>query len=417
MRPLFKHTAQLLSANVIAQAVGLLVYPLLSRMYSPEDFGVLNLFLSIGALLVLLATAEYPYSIVLPREERQARGLVRVCILCMSAVVALVVITIPLARPIAALFKAEGLARCWWLMPLYVMAAASWNILNYWYIRQSAFTRVSGYQVSQSLVSSGAKLGFGYAGFLQGGLIWSAVLAPLVSLGISVAAGWKSHLRLCFRGESADVADVARQYRNFPLFNLPRSLVNTLSCYLPALALTPVFGSAHVGLWSMAVSLGFTPVSMVTRALNQSVYGFVAERIHQGQRLLPFFRKFTFRLLAVCVPGLLLLYFVLPDLTAWLLGEQWRVSGQYIRWMLPWVCLTILTGAAGCLNDVFSQQKWGLVFEVALCLARVGGLLKGIAAGDFTLCIAGYCIGSVVVILPQYIWYMWLVRRYDSGLS
>ncbi|MGN1239473.1 MAG: oligosaccharide flippase family protein, partial [Paludibacteraceae bacterium] len=63
---LVRNSAKLLSANVIAQAIGLLVYPILTRLYSPEDFGLLNLFLSIGGVLVLLSTAEYQYAIVLP---------------------------------------------------------------------------------------------------------------------------------------------------------------------------------------------------------------------------------------------------------------------------------------------------------------------------------------------------------------
>ena len=69
---LVRNSAKLISANAIAQAIGLLVYPILSRLYTPEDFGLLNLFLGIGGLLVLLSTAEYQYAILLPKEERKS---------------------------------------------------------------------------------------------------------------------------------------------------------------------------------------------------------------------------------------------------------------------------------------------------------------------------------------------------------
>ena len=59
-----RNVAKLLSANVVAQVIGLLVYPILTRMYTPEDFGLMNLFVSIGSVLVILATAEYYYAIV-----------------------------------------------------------------------------------------------------------------------------------------------------------------------------------------------------------------------------------------------------------------------------------------------------------------------------------------------------------------
>ena len=78
---LVRNSAKLISANAIAQAIGLLVYPILSRLYTPEDFGLLNLFLGIGGLLVLLSTAEYQYAILLPKEERKSKGAFQVALL------------------------------------------------------------------------------------------------------------------------------------------------------------------------------------------------------------------------------------------------------------------------------------------------------------------------------------------------
>ena len=59
-----KNFSKLLSANIIAQIIGLIVYPILTRIYTPEDFGLLNLFLSISGVLVILSTAEYYNAIV-----------------------------------------------------------------------------------------------------------------------------------------------------------------------------------------------------------------------------------------------------------------------------------------------------------------------------------------------------------------
>ena len=53
-----QNVGKLLSANVVAQVIGLVVYPILSRMYAPEDFGLLNLFLSIGNVLVVEESPE-----------------------------------------------------------------------------------------------------------------------------------------------------------------------------------------------------------------------------------------------------------------------------------------------------------------------------------------------------------------------
>ena len=54
--PFARNVGKLLSANIFAQVLGFLVYPILTRLYAPEDFGLLNLFVNIGNILVLLAT-------------------------------------------------------------------------------------------------------------------------------------------------------------------------------------------------------------------------------------------------------------------------------------------------------------------------------------------------------------------------
>ena len=174
-----RNVGKLLSANIIAQAIGLLVYPILTRLYSPEDFGLLNLFCSIGGVLILLAPLEWYNAIVLPERDEDARPVVHISLLAIAAMTVLLVFSLPFAEPIAALFKSPDLAVYWWLLPIYVLLMSVWNVLNHWYIRRKAYGRISGYQVSQSLFSAGYKTGFGWLGFLNGGLIWSSILSPL----------------------------------------------------------------------------------------------------------------------------------------------------------------------------------------------------------------------------------------------
>ena len=145
-----RNVLKLLSANVVAQVIGLVVYPFLTRMYSPEDFGLLNLFLSIGNVLVVLALADYYYSIVLPKEERQASSLVHASLILLVLTTGLLAVSIFFSKQVAHLFNSPHLAEYYWLLPIYVFIMGLWNILNYWYIRQKRFGSISTYQVSQN---------------------------------------------------------------------------------------------------------------------------------------------------------------------------------------------------------------------------------------------------------------------------
>ena len=414
---LVRNSAKLLSANVIAQAIGLLVYPILTRLYSPEDFGLLNLFLSIGGVLVLLSTAEFQYAIVLPKKDEDARGLVHICGLLLLITTGIVLLSVPFSKPIAHLFNTPELANWYWLMPLFVLAMGLWNILNYWYIRRKAYTRISGYQVGQSIISASGKLGLGTIGYLQGGMIFSIVFAPMLSMLISLALAWKKHIRCLIVNPRSRLNALLKRYRNFPVYSLPRSIINMVAGQLPVLLLTPIFGTREVGFWSMAVHLAFTPISMISKALHQVLFKDITNKVNNEQSISNTFVRFTYTILAITIPTFLILYFFLPDICYLLLGEDWEVSGKYIRWMLPWLCCSLLTASVCFLSDVFAKQRIGLWFEFLLAILRITGLLAGVLTNKFNIAIIGYAIGSAIAILAQYIWLYSLVKKYDSHIK
>ena len=204
--------------------------------------------------------------------------------------------------------------------------------------------------------------------------------------------------------------------RNFPCYVLPRSFINVLAGQLPVLLLTPFFGAKYVGLLSMALLLGYTPVGTISRALYQVLYQHSTERVHASAKIGDVFWRFIGYGSAIIIPIFTIIAFFLPSITAWLLGEEWRVVGNYIRWMLPWLYVSLLTASTYYLSDVFMKQRVGLLFDILLAICRIAGLCIGIFAQDFTIAIAAYSIGTAIAVLAQLIWLGSLVRRYDHSL-
>ena len=414
--PSVRNVGTLLSANILAQAIGLLVYPVLTRIYSPEDFGLLNLFLSIGGVLVILAGLEWYNAIVLPKSEREARAVVHVSCFSLWAFTGLLILTVPFSKPIARIFDMPDLASFYWMMPFFVLFVGFWNILNYWYIRTKQYKRISGYQMSQSCFSAGYKMAFAWLPF-SGGLIYATLLSPLCSLLLSLKLVGAKALRPFYAVEKPLCKEVAGKYANFPKFSMPRSLLNSIVGQLPVLVLTPLFGPRLVGFWGMALMLSFAPISMISHALYQVLYQKTAEWVNNKQSILRFYRHYTRYVLMIVIPCFAVLWFFLPSLTAWLLGAEWRTVGEYIRWMLPWLTCSILAASTSYLVDVFARQKAGLFFEILLAVSRSIGVGLGIVLKNFEIAIAGYAIGSALVNGIQYIWLLSLVSRYEKTLS
>lgn len=411
---LVRNSARLLSANVVAQAIGLLVYPILTRMYSPEDFGLLNLFMSIGGIFVLISTADYQNAIVLPKEDHRARALVQLCGCLLLAMVAVLVLSIPFSNPIARLFKAPNLACCWWLMPLYVGGLSGWAILSNYYIRRKSFRRISVYQMSQSVLNAGGKLGFGALGFLSGGMIVSSILAPILAILVSLFKGGRALLSDLFRIDKPALHAESRAYRNFPLYSMPRSLVNTLSGNLPFLLLTPLFGLTELGYFGMAFTLSFRPIQIIVQSIYQVLFQRTAQLVNDKKQIGYLIYKYVVYSFCFLIISFSLLYFILPWLTVLLLGNSWYVSGEYIRILLPWLLLVCITTSINFIPDIFSKQNVMFGVEIVYLVMRITALLVGVHMNSFYWAICLYSLTGFIVLSGQLIWFLMLIKRYDN---
>ena len=414
--PSVRNVGKLLSANVLAQVLGILVYPVLTRLYAPEDFGLLNLFMSIGGILILVSTADYQNAIVLPKEDNRARALVQLCMALLTITIMVLVVSIPFSRPIAALFKAPGLARWWWLMPVYVGGLGMWAILSNYYIRVKSFQRMSVYQVSQSLFNAGGKMGFSALGWLSGGLIVSTVLAPVFAIGVSLLNGGRRLISRLFGIDRSAIREEAVAYRNFPFYSMPRSLVSTLCPNLPILMLTPVFGLTELGYFGMALTLAMRPLQMIVQSVYQVLLQRTAQMVNEKQRIGGLLLRFVAMAFAVLLPVFAGLFFILPWLTEVLLGASWRISGEYIRLLLPWLLVMTAVAPIGFITDVFAQQRMAFAIEILYLVLSVAALAIGIAVRDFRITVLCYSLVNACVILGQMIWYVRLIRRYDRSL-
>ena len=411
-----QNVGKLLSANIIAQVIGIVIYPILTRMYAPEDFALLSLFMSIAGVLVLIGTFEYQYAIVLPKDDGKARSLVHLCIFLLLGVCLITGLTIPLARPIAQLFNAPDLADFWWLMPFSILGMGLWNILNYWYIRRSAFTRAGGYQMTQSVLNASGKISFGALGWLKSGMIIATVCAPLLSLLISISLAWKKHIRQLLSFDRLQLKAVAREYANFPKFSLPRALVNTLSLSLPIWILTPYFGLDSIGRFSLAMVASAVPLGLIARACNQVLFQRVSELVQKKLGLRHTLNTFLLWMGGCIVVVMTVVYVLLPQLVSVLFGAEWLESATIIRHLYPYLILTPICGSICFLPDVFAKQQTALWMETAYTIALAVVLAIGVHTTTFLTNISLFALTKFVYLAVQLVWFLKLVRDYNKSL-
>ena len=413
-----RNTSVLLSGNILAQIITLLAYPIISRIYTPDEMGTLNLFVSIFAILVLFANAEYQNVLVFHKNEKDLPSVLAVCLACVVLVSTLVLISVPFSAEISSLFGSTDLADWYFLMPIYVAATAIWNICDSLIIRKKLFKYVSLYLVLLALYNVGLKILLGNIGWGTGGLIISAVSGSvLILLAVCLYAQWKDKLfsSLGVRPTWASTLAIAREYIKFPKYSLSRKTLNLLSKSLPIFLLSAHFGMTDIGLYSMGLLLAHTPINVACGSLYKIMFRFVSEKVWNNEKILPVIKKYIASVLMVGLPSFALLFFILPDLTALLLGDDWRISGEYIRLMLPWLLAFTIADVIDFIPQLFKKQEGLLIIEIIDIITKFAVLLLGIQFADFYTTLLLYFVSCFVVNVGKTIWLITLAGAYEKG--
>lgn len=414
---LLRSTGVLLSGNVAAQAITLLAYPVITRIYTPDQLGTFNLFVSIFSIFVLFANAEYHQVLVFHKQEKDLPAVMGVCLACVLLVSAVAMLTVPFSTLIANLFNAPDLGRWYWILPIYVLATALWNVLDSVLVRNKQFAYISLYLLLLALLNALFKALFGYCGLQVGGLFLSAVLVSVLVLTFVLLLAYhkKDMLRAYKERPTLQACHLmAKEYSKFPLYSTTRKAVNLISKAMPVFILSAHFGMTQIGLFTMGLLLAHTPINVLCGSLYKTLFRHVAEKVAQSKPIMPLIKKYVSMVLLVGVPFFALLYAILPDVTALLLGDMWRVSGQYIRFMLPWLLAFAIFSVLDFLPELFKKQEGLFWYEVVSLVVGVCSLLFGVYMGSFTAALACFLLSRCLVYVGGCVWLLQIARAYDK---
>ena len=414
-----RHTSVLLSGNILAQIITLAAYPIIARIYDPQQMGTLNLFVSIFAIFVLLANAEYQNVLVFHKNEKELPSVLAVCLATVALVTTVVLLTVPFSAQISSLFACEDLQYWYYLMPIYVLTTALWNICDSLNIRKKLFKYISIYLILLALYNVGLKVLLGHLGMGTGGLIVSAVSGSVVILLlVGIYAQYRDKV-FSLQGDRPTVAStlaIAREYIKFPKYSLSRKTLNLLAKSLPVFILSAHFGMAEIGLYGMALLLAHTPINVACSSLYKIMFRFVSEKVWKEEKIMPILKKYIASVIMVAVPAFALLALILPDITTILLGQEWRTSGEYIRLMLPWLLAFAVSNVIDFLPQLFKKQEGLLIFEIVDIICKALALVCGIYFGDFAVALFFFFAVCFVVNVAKIIWYLSIARGYEKGL-
>jgi O-antigen/teichoic acid export membrane protein len=368
----------IMTGTGIAQIIAVVATPILSRIYSPADWGVFSLYQSIVIVIAIIISARYEQTIVLPKEDKDAVNLTALSLWIVLAISLLLWIPVLGFRQAAAsLLKNENIFPWLIWIPVSALLVGLSQTLNNYFIRKKDFRHTGKSPMIQSMTKAAVNISMGLGKNMQGGLIWGylagqlAAVIVLLSGRIKLLAGDLSQYF-----EWSYCLAMAKKYKNYALTLVPANLVGSLAGNMPVFLLSGFFSNSIVGFYGLSYSVVNLPVTVVGKALADVSYKHTMEIIHSDKSLAEYMERVTAHLLLIAVIPLLILLFFSPFLFSFFFDAEWRTSGIYVQILLPVFLLRFLSSPV----TVFSQKNKSyllLYWQIMFLLFTVGSLLLG----------------------------------------
>ena len=375
----------LLSGTAVTLAVSYLSVPILTRMFTPEEFGVSDYFVMIVSVFITFASLRYEDAVMLPEEDEKASSVFWLAAALTLATVVLTAILAIWSREIAAFLRVEGIAVWLWLVAPTLLLMRLCKLSEIWLTRERLFRVITGGEVANKVAMMGSRIGAGAVTNLgAGGLIGGFVIAHVVSSAYFLRSLARSVGNRLVSVSLRQMRESATRYRRFALYSTPAAFLNAVVARLPVLLLPVFFDMEAVGYFGRAFVALAVPLSLVGTAVSQ-VFIVHAAEAHRAHRLAALTETVHARLVMVGMFPTLLLVAAGPELFAFVFGTEWRTAGEFARYLAFWFFAGGVASPLSRLFDVLERQRTELLISTATCLGLTAALVIGGRSGNIRL--------------------------------
>tara|TARA_R100001143_G_C3360179_1_gene134947 strand:- start:6303 stop:7703 length:1401 start_codon:yes stop_codon:yes gene_type:complete len=388
----------LASGTIFAQFLLLIASPFLTRLYSPSDFGLLAIFLSVSTISSVFFTLRYDMSIPITETKNESGAAFILCFVIATFFLALFCIAIYLLESF--LERKFGLKNeaLYYLVPVLAYFIALNKSLIMLPIREAHYKSVAKAKVSQSILVVSYQIimsGFGFVSLLIANA--AGCISSIFSLRQYLKDSFKS------RANFNDLIKSGHKFKAFPLYSLWSNLQSVVGLQLPALLYGFYFGASFVGFYALAHRVIAAPISVLGEAVSKY---FLSESVGQnsGKKLKVNVLDTHLSLLRLSLPFFIMVAVIGEYIFNVVFGEDWAVSAHIAKLMIPWMLLVFTVSPLSIVYEITNNQKVGLAFNTLLFFCRLGIVIAGGFAGEPIFTVLAYSLVSAAIWAALLLW-------------
>jgi len=408
---------KLFSSLLLAQGLSFALSPLLSRLYSPEEFGLVALYTAIGGLIAMIATGKYEQAIMLPAKNEEAAALLSlVLLLTLGFSVLYAILLLCFHDSFVALTSAKQISFWLWFLPITVLLHGVFQSFNYMSNRLKLFGDMAKATIVQYVVLNVTRIAIGLSRYSWNGLIIAQLLSPVFATGFIVIKVLPK-IRSFFKPVTFSlIRQQGKKYAQYPTYNLVQSLTNNLASSLPVFMFTGGFSAQTAGLYAFGYTFVFKPLSLFSQSTLQVLSQKIIEDHNNQKDVYPGLRNLAFQFFKFGIVPFSILGIFAPAIFSFIFSSEWEESGRMIQILMPWLFMVFITSSMSFIPELFFQQKKAMIIDIISVIMKFAALYTGIYFNNITLALALFSLSGFLIVTYSLWWYLKLARDHKKLL-
>jgi O-antigen/teichoic acid export membrane protein len=403
----------LTSGTVMGQGILVISSPLLTRLFTPEEFGLFAVFAALVAIFGVAAGLRYERAVPLAPTDEQAATIVTVVLLA-SGLVAMVLAGFVwlIGDWLAGRLDADGLAHWLWLLPPSVLIWGGGLALNYWFLRRHAYGVNAQNRTLQFGSQAAAQLAMGAVGWGAPGLMLGYFCGYIVRLVHYVARLPHSDWRLLVAWRWAGLKAVVHEHWRYPAFSVPSGLMTSVVQLVPEIIVAVMFGPAMAGIYALSQRVVGLPTRMLSEAASQVFLGELRGLERAALRRL--FLRTIALFSSLGLLGMLPLLIFAPPLFRLVFGEGWTEAGILVQLLIPLFFARFVDMPVSQLLDAVNHHRANFLITLLQNVIMVGSFFVSyLMAMSVFETIFLFSMLQTVLLVYRLV-YCWLIIRRDA---
>ena len=359
-----KDILTLSSVPLLSQILGLMLTPIVTRIYAPEAFGLLNSFSSIVGFLGVFSTLAYHSSILLPKKDNKAFDMFIVCIITtLSFTLLCLLLVLIFQNYILLKFNLPELRDYILLIPVFIFLHGLYQTLRFWNSRFKKFKIIAASKVGEVVTNKSTVLTLGFSGYNTGvSLIYGVMFASIIKNTLLLLDFKKQTYRFT-KISWFDIKSGLKRYIKFPKYSLWSELLSRTPALIIVFLILKYFDSTVLGYYGLCIMVITLPTVFITSSIMEAFSPRAAEAKHTNTHL-DLLKLIYERVVSLTIFPFLILGIYGDVLFGYFFGIEWAEAGLIAQILVFRIFCEIIFNPIISLTVIIEKQEINLIRRI-----------------------------------------------------